>query len=43
MTVGPALDGSLLELGHRSKWGIRFVVFHAMDARPQFLPTKKGD
>jgi hypothetical protein len=43
MTVGPGRDGSLLEIGHRAKWGIRFVVFHAMDARAQFLPKQNGD
>lgn len=42
ITIGPALDGSLIEVGHRAKWGIRFVVFHAMDARKKFL-QKEGD
>jgi hypothetical protein len=42
ITIGPALDGALIEVGHRSKWGIRFVVFHAMDAREKFL-QQEGD
>jgi hypothetical protein len=43
LTVFPALDGSLIEVGHRPKWGIGFVVFHAMDAREKFLRPAEGD
>lgn len=41
MTIGPDESGALLEVGHRSKWGIQFVVFHAMEARDKFLTLKE--
>jgi hypothetical protein len=41
MTIGPDQAGELLEVGHRSKWGCRFVVFHAMAARDKFLTPKE--
>lgn len=44
MTIGPSESGLLLEVGHRSKWGIQFVVFHAMEARDKFLtPKERGE
>lgn len=44
LTIGPAESGGLLEIGHRSKWGIQFVVFHAMEARSKFLtPKERGE
>ena len=41
LAIGPAANGILLEIGYRAKWGIRFVVFHAMIARPQFLVAEE--
>ena len=29
------------DIGHRAKWRIQFVVFHAMEARDKFLTPKE--
>jgi hypothetical protein len=38
MLIGPATDGSLLEIGVLDLEGEDPVVIHAMPARPRFLP-----
>jgi hypothetical protein len=38
MLIGPATDGTLLEIGVLDLEGEDPVVIHAMPARPQFLP-----
>jgi hypothetical protein len=38
MLIGPATDGTLLEIGILDLEGEDPVVIHAMPARPKFLP-----